>query len=624
MGEQNKLPSMGKAAERLGILIAATLVAVPLLIAPGISFYFDITPKVVVLLLGAGVGVLWWEGYGPGLWAAVANRQGRWLVTLIGAQGLSLLLSTALSSQVPLSFAGTNWRRLGLITHVGLLVFALLILGWLVAYRGRWIGLLRAVTLAGGFAAVYGIFQYAGIDPFLPAEAYQAEIGGGSIVRPPGTLGHAGYFATYLLYVVFLAGAQVRSDSSAAWRWIGRVSVLLCSIAIVLSGTRSALLGLVLGGMLLLFWYRPRVTRRALTVGVICVILFTAFVLSPAGGMLRSRVAWAGEDLSGGARLWLWQDSIRMILDYWVLGAGPETFANAYPRYQSVELAQAYPNFYHESPHNIFLDAATAQGVLGLVVALLLAGLPLMAVWRLRSKKSATGFLAASFAAGLVSQQFLVFTVPTALYFYFVAALLIASAVESRTPIPRTPNPISARVGRVAVSLMLLVFAGQLALADLGLEQTRQNIRARRVIKALDSYTRARRIQPWGINTDSWFADAMDLLSKTSPDIPGRIVAMQVRFSVSERAARDSEQRPHAYYRLALLHTSSGNHKRAREALAMAIDLAPRWYKPHWLLARVLTEQGFVDQGLREAELAAWLNWGHDSEVKATLEALRD
>jgi len=621
---RDALPLMGKAAERLGILLTVSLAAVPLLIAPGVSFYFDITPKVVVLLLGAGVGVLLWDGYGPGLRTVMTNPWGRGFVALIGAQALSLLVSTAFSLQIPLSFAGTNWRRLGLVTHIGLLVFALVALGWLVAHRARWIGLLRAVTLAGGAAAAYGVLQYAGIDPLLPAEAYQAPIGGGSIVRPPGPLGHAGYFGTYLLYAIFLAGAQARLDSSRVWRAAGLSSAALSVAAVLLSGTRSALLGLAAGGLLLLLWYRPRVTRRAAAAGVICAVLFATFVLSPAGQMLRNRVVWVADDLSGGGRLWLWQGALRMTLDYWAAGAGPETFSNAYPRYQPVELARAYPNFYHESPHNIFLDAATAQGAPGLAVALLLAGLPLVAAWRLRSKKSATGFLAASFAAGLVSQQFLVFTAPTALYFYFVAALVVASVVPDEASVAERASPLFDQVGRVAVSLVLLVFAAQLTLADLGLEQTREYVRARQVIKALDSYTRARRVEPWGMNADVWFADCLDLLAKTAPDIPGRIVAVEARFSFAERASRRSELRAQAYYRLSTWYASAGDHKRAREALSAAIEIAPRWYKPRWLLAHVLTEQGLSDQGLREAELAVWLNGHHDSEVTATLEALRD
>lgn len=43
---------------------------------------------------------------------------------LIAAQFVSLLLSTLLSDQFPLSFAGTVWRRFGLMEQTAVLVIA--------------------------------------------------------------------------------------------------------------------------------------------------------------------------------------------------------------------------------------------------------------------------------------------------------------------------------------------------------------------------------------------------------------------------------------------------------------------------------------------------------------------
>ena len=90
-----------------------------------------------------------------------------------------------------------------------------------------------------------------------------------------------------------------------------------------------------------------------------------AFYFSPAGLKLRARGQWELEDLRGGARLLLWRDSLRMARERSLLGFGPDTFGVEFPRYQSVELSRAYPDFYHESPHNIFLDALVSQGVPG-------------------------------------------------------------------------------------------------------------------------------------------------------------------------------------------------------------------------------------------------------------------
>ena len=82
--------------------------------------------------------------------------------------------------------------------------------------------------------------------------------------------------------------------------------------------------------------------------------------------MLRSRTRWFFEDPLGGGRATTC-GAIRCACAAvrWPVGFGPETFSIHFPRYQSAELARAYPAFYQESPHNIFIDALTDQGVLG-------------------------------------------------------------------------------------------------------------------------------------------------------------------------------------------------------------------------------------------------------------------
>ena len=64
---------------------------------------------------------------------------------------------------------------------------------------------------AGG----YGIAQYFGWDPLLPAVAYHIGEGIWTIVRPPGTMGYVSYFATWLAMAAFLGVALAeREDAS--------------------------------------------------------------------------------------------------------------------------------------------------------------------------------------------------------------------------------------------------------------------------------------------------------------------------------------------------------------------------------------------------------------------------
>src|SRR5450755_1095159 len=83
------------AFERTRDLLTLPLIValVPLVIAPGLVFYFDVTPKVALLLLGVALALPW---FAPAkLWSF---RPGRWFCGLLAIQAASLILSTALSS----------------------------------------------------------------------------------------------------------------------------------------------------------------------------------------------------------------------------------------------------------------------------------------------------------------------------------------------------------------------------------------------------------------------------------------------------------------------------------------------------------------------------------------------
>ncbi len=101
------------------LLLPVVVALVPLAIAPQYFFYFDITPKVVVLCIGLAIALITftcaWPRPGPARFAA-------WLLL---AQIGWLGIATLLSRQPSLSLAGGTWRRLGLVEYAAVLLFAL-------------------------------------------------------------------------------------------------------------------------------------------------------------------------------------------------------------------------------------------------------------------------------------------------------------------------------------------------------------------------------------------------------------------------------------------------------------------------------------------------------------------
>src|SRR5229473_2986209 len=107
------------------ILLPVTAALIAILITPGHLFYFDVTPKILVLLCGTSIGLFFFRQNRRGFRALFADRLGRWFVILIAAYESSLIISTIWSRNPALSLNGGNWRRFGLITQSSLLIFIL-------------------------------------------------------------------------------------------------------------------------------------------------------------------------------------------------------------------------------------------------------------------------------------------------------------------------------------------------------------------------------------------------------------------------------------------------------------------------------------------------------------------
>ena len=600
----------------MAICLAAIAALLPLILAPHLVYYFDITPKIAVLLVGTAVALaLAWRE--PRAQSPVLRALGILLV----AEAASLALSTALSTDPALSLGGGTWRRFGLITQIALLVFTWIAAQYTAGYPDRARFVLRAIAGGGIPAAVYGILQYFGWDPLIDPRLYHIGEPPLTIVRPPATLGYVSYFATYLLSVIFAGVALALIEKSRAWKFLGVAAGVLGTAALVLTGTRAAMLGLGCGAVFLVFWLRPRIRVREISAGLLAVAAIAGFYFSPPGQMLRSRTEWFVEDPLGGGRPLLWRDSIRMARARWAAGFGPETFPIHFPRYQSEELAKAYPDYYQESPHNIFLDALAGQGTPGVVI---LAGVTLLgfyAIWKMRDRKLAAA-LGATLAAILVSQQFTAFTLPTALFFYLTVALAVGQAPEPvRFPVR---HPAAHRVCAALLALTFIAYAVSLVYADASLARVDHLIRAGNVIQAVAVYDHIARWSPPGMRSDLWYSQAMLDVARRAKIPPDAASAWQAGLAAAVRAAHTAEERQNAWYDLALYYARRNDIPHAEQSLRSAVDCAPNWFKPHWLLAEVLRAGGRMEEARAEAERAAELDGGRNPEIAHTLAEIRD
>ena len=598
------------------ILVPLITALVPIIITPGLLFHFDITPKVIVLLYGVSVILAFGDWNWVGFTKALRSRAIRWFCILLGLQLVWFLVATALSQDRSLSVDGSEWRRLGAYTYAALVVFTFFALLWL-RVPGNLTVLLRWSIVSGTLISVYAIAQYAGFDPLLPRAAYHSGEGPFTIVRPPGTMGHADYLASYLIFVTF-AGLALSRLENTAWRRYGSLAGAgIASVAIILSGTRGALAALICGFVVLAAFDRDRL--RSYSVAVVSVlIVIAALVISPAGDKLRARVHWSIEDPYGGARVLLWRDTLRMSWSSPAVGFGPEAFIVRFPQHQSLALARAYPDFFHESPHNALLDALAGQGIPGTLLLLsawcvaMYAGLKAGA----RRHPAAAAVLGCGVAL-LFSHQFAIFVPPTAMVFLLVQAMSFAltADVDERTP----PRPRGLwRYAAVLPALLFSIEATRLIVADGALRVAQQRIATVDVEGARAAYRLAEMWGPAGGRADLYYSRSMASMAGSTPIFQARLDAWSEAMRAGALAAEHSEQRQNAWYSLAALFATQNNPASVERALRMSIAWAPHWFKPHWALAELYRANGRRQDAIVEAALALECDGGKNPEVIST------
>lgn len=596
-------------------VITVVLALVPLVITPGLLFYFDTTPKLAVILLGSSALLLFHRQNVENFRLLLATAAGRWFTTLMLAEWLSLACSSLVSTNVALAVFGSAWRRLGLLSYTAILVFAVLVAAWIAADPKNVILFLRSIALSGAIGSAYGIAQYFGRDPLLPVRYYLAGEGPYTIVRPPGTLGHADYFAAWLVIVVFCSLALVRMEKSALARCLA-VGVVGGGIAaILLSGTRGAMLGTAVGFVYFFVRLRPKLTVRSVIGPAAVVMIAVVFIASPAGTFVRARVHWSLDDVRGGARLLLWRDSLTLAGKQPVLGFGPEAFVSEFPRVESLPLARAYPDFYHESPHNMFLDALVQQGIAGVAILVALCLLGLYAAQRNQSPAAIP--LGAGVVAALVSHQFTVFLPATGLFFF----ALLASLAGMSTPQSKQPSRLRAYLlvpVEVALAGVLAFFAMRMVVADYALSAAHAKIEAGNVDAAARQYHVVRAWQLPGHSADLSYSRSMASLAAESSPGPLRAVAWHEAMESARRAVETSDDAQNAWYNLAILLSAENDWTGVEKSLRAAVTVAPAWFKPHWALARMLELSNRHPEALVEAADALEKDGGKDKEVVDT------
>lgn len=463
-----------------------------------------VLPKVLVVALAVLVALV----------AAPRGRLPRWLWIALAA-GVALLVVTALAGeQQPLAALLGRWPRYEGVVTAGAYLAAL----WLGArllgpHPGSGPGervspptddrlldrLLAAVAIVLG---VWTLLEAGGLRP-LPSD----------LDRPGALLGNAtdqGAVAAALAVVLLARVLAVRRSRAEVAVLAGAAA--LAAGTVVLSGSRAALLALVVGVLAAAMTApaprRVRVLAAAVAIGTVSVLAVAVPAMSTRLGGL------AGDAIAG--RLLIWRETLDVVAAHPLLGTGPNGFLDAVAAVHGPEwFAQNGDTAVLDSPHNLLLQALVVAGPLGLVGAVAgLVALTITVVRRIRAASDERRALVLPAALGAGVLVLVLFTHVTAPATCVLAALLLGAAVARERPRESRRGRFAVAVAAIAwTALVTTALAGEVAVGaavtrvGLGLPGTGN-----------EAATAAAALRPWDVDTPILAAQAYtDLADREGP-----------------------------------------------------------------------------------------------------------
>ncbi|MGH9784661.1 MAG: O-antigen ligase family protein, partial [Terriglobia bacterium] len=350
-------------------------------------------------------------------------------------------------------------------------------------------------------------------------------------------------------------------------------------------------------------------------------VLALLFVVSPLGQPLRNRARTFQDDPGVTVRVLVWRDSLGLIAANPLLGTGLDTYELAFPHAESVELAQLAPDHYAESPHNLFLDSMAATGIPGGLLFIALVAAALLAYAHSSRAEPLEAGLFAALVAGLVAAQFSGETMATRLALLTLAGLSVAAPVAAARPAVRG----AAGAFAVASLAVTLVFGSRLARADRALFQAIQAASRSDIELALEQGRRARAAFPWtGTHAFAFSRIAGRLLSGTNLPLGQRAGLLAAAEETARAGLLHSSQPQAVLVHQASLEVLQGKQQEAQVSLTSAIEAAPSWYRPRWLLAVLLASQGQLRQAAEQANAALDLGARVHPEIAASCQRILD
>lgn len=254
--------------------------------------------------------------------------------------------------------------------------------------------------------------------------------------RLDSTFGNAVFFASYLLPHIFITMFLIRRDLSAKQRYVYIGIILLQTIILYLTGTRSAVLGLIVGIFIMALFIAllnkdQKNLRKWAVIAVLGIGLLTGgfFIAKDQSFIKENRIlsrfsSISIEGFKNQPRYHFWNIAVKGFSEKPIFGWGRENFNTVFNKHFHPALFSSEPKA--DRVHNVFFEWLVTGGIVGFLAYISVLVIVLLNTWFPRRpipiyrKAILTGFLTAYSVNNLLTFDIL----ETYLVFFGVLAYL--------------------------------------------------------------------------------------------------------------------------------------------------------------------------------------------------------
>ena len=504
-------------------------------------------------------------------------RQGAvtWKRTALDLPLLAFVVSAAISTifavNLNLAMFGTYSRWEGLLT---ITTYALLF--WLAVQLisgerdARW--LTWSLLFSGYLIAAVAVLQ-----------ATFGVLGGGYFqspyIRADATLAHPDFLGIFLAMLLPVAFAKLIAGQSGLTRLLAANLVVVLSLGLVATFTRSAWIGAVIGVAVVLalpggrFRVVPVIAFAAVLViafGALALFVTARPTAVPSGvANVYARIVSIADPSSPAiaGRLIVWRDTLPLIASRPILGYGPDTFGVVSPLFQTSDRTGVL----WDKPHEESLGVLATQGVVGFVTYLWILFAFVRTFWAGRLQGGAVAMFG-GWVGYQVSMQVDFSHLPTAVPFWlFAAAAVVTWAPNAKVvrvvAFPRRVAVPALAGGSFALAALAIpgVVLPYLADADYYLS------RAQAIHTARVTIAQARSFVPYEAKYAVEAGD--DALNQDANGNPASDADWAAAREAFDTAARLGSYLPEMFRALAIVDEHQGDHAAALVAARQALSL---------------------------------------------------